>query len=185
MKIGIFGGAFDPIHNGHLIMAQSALEDLNLDKIIFVPSGNHVFKKNILAAKERIKMINSSIGDNEKFELSKIEINKKKSYTIDTLKKFKKIYPKDQLFFLAGSDILNYLKDWKQPEKIKNYAQVVIFNRPGYKYLKKFDILNAIFKNYFSFKISSSEIKEKVRNKKSIKYLVPKKIENFIIKYYK
>lgn len=180
MKIGIFGGAFDPIHNGHLIMAQSALDDLSLNQIIFIPSGNHVFKNDVLDAKNRIKMIDLAIKDNKKFVQSNIEINQEKSYTIDTLKKLVKIYPKDELYFLAGCDILNSIKNWKQPEKIKNYAKVVIFNRPGYK--KKSNILNATFKNYYSFKISSSEIKQKIKEKKSIKYLVPKEVENFIKK---
>src|SRR3989338_11463826 len=109
MKIGILGGTFNPIHIGHLILAEEAREKLGLDKIIFVPAylPPHKDNSDIAPAKYRYRMIELAIQKNSYFSLSDMEIKRNgRSYTIDTLKEFKKLYPEDELHFIIGSDLL-------------------------------------------------------------------------------
>ena len=124
MKIGIFGGSFDPIHLGHLIVAEYTKELMNLDKIIFIPVGNPSHRENSLSSWEhRLKMIELSIEDNPSFEVSKIEIlSNKKNYTYDTLIELKKNYPTDEIFEIIGEDFLRekLLKMYDEKFKIKS-----------------------------------------------------------------
>jgi len=135
MRIGILGGSFNPIHNGHLILAKEAKEKLELDKIIFVPTNlaPHKDNSNLAAAADRMEMIKLAIAGSRDLEVSDIEIKRGgRSYTIDTVKEFKKIYPGDELYFIIGSDLLNYLDDWKDLGEIIKKIKFVVATRPGY-----------------------------------------------------
>lgn len=128
--VGIFGGTFDPIHIGHLIIAEQALDSLKLEKIIFIPNGNPPHKSISYAQKDhRLKMIQLAIEDNRRFEVSDIEINKtEKSYTVDTISSMKKIV-QDEIFFIMGSDSLINIKSWYQYEKLLECCNFVILPR--------------------------------------------------------
>ncbi|WP_412031422.1 nicotinate-nucleotide adenylyltransferase [Metamycoplasma buccale] len=145
MKIAIFGGSFNPIHKGHILIAKEAIQKLNLDKLFFVPAYKSPFKKNVNYVSEvhRTNMINLVME--EKMYLSTFELNKKNiSYTIDTVKYFSQKFPNDELYLLIGSDNVNNLNKWKQIDIISKLAKIVIFER-GNKYqkinIKKFNCL--------------------------------------------
>ncbi|MBU4690313.1 nicotinate-nucleotide adenylyltransferase [Mycoplasma sp. ES3157-GEN-MYC] len=133
MKIGLFGGSFNPVHNGHIKIAKYAYEQLGLDKLIFIPAATNPFKKKQknVSAQDRIKMIELSIYDcPENFEISEYEIKKGGvSYTYQTIRYFAKKYESDELFFLIGSDCLPTLHKWEFIEEITKTAKFVVFKR--------------------------------------------------------
>jgi nicotinate-nucleotide adenylyltransferase len=184
-KLGIFGGTFDPIHLGHLILAEELKEELDLQKVIFVPSANPPHKENshLSEAKDRLMMTQIAIQDNSAFILSDLELKRKgKSYTIETINQFKELYPQAKLYLLLGSDVLEELHLWKEPEKIFEQIKVVIAKRPGFdridpqnSYVKKSQVISIDGLN-----ISSSRIRERVKSGKSVRYLLPPGVEEFI-----
>ncbi|HVP35612.1 MAG TPA: nicotinate-nucleotide adenylyltransferase [Terriglobales bacterium] len=184
-QLGILGGTFDPIHCGHLILAEQLKEKLKLQKVIFVPSANPPHKENnpISSAKDRLKMVKIAIRDNPDFLVSDLELKRGgKSYTIDTLTLFRKLYKESKLFFLLGSDAIDELPTWKKPEQIFRKVKVAIALRPRFDNL---DPENRFVKKSLvvpinGLDISSSQIREKVRKRKSLKYLVPMEVEKFI-----
>lgn len=193
MKIGIMGGTFDPIHNGHLIMAEYAKSHLKLDKIIFIPSGVHPFKdnKHITDSKKRIEMITLSIESNKDFQISTIEIDRKGiTYTIDTIKELKKEYIEDEIYFIIGTDIVFEIEKWKDFEKLKELCKFVLFYRIGKnKSEEKIEELETKYEIRFEkvqapiIEISSTEIRKRIKNNLSIKYLVNEEVEEYILKY--
>ena len=184
MKIALFGGCFNPIHYGHLILAETARGYFNLDRIIFIPAGNPPHKVFDLAkVKDRYQMVKLAIQNNKYFSLSAFELkNKDKSYTYKTISFYKQKYPKDELFFLLGSDTLLEIDTWKKGRKILEFCPFLVGVCPGFstKKIEK-EILEKV--NIFPFRgldISGKELREHIREGKSIKYFVPEKVEKYI-----
>lgn len=124
-RVGIMGGTFDPIHLGHLIMAENAYEAFELDEILFVPTGVSYLKSNVLDAKTRISMIGEAISDNPHFALSTIEVERDGySYSYETIKELQDANPNTDYFFIVGADSLMYMDKWKNPEQI--FAKVPV-----------------------------------------------------------
>ena len=179
------GGTFDPIHIGHLIIAEWILESLALKKIIFVPAALPPHKKDVKRTdkKDRLEMVKLSIRDNPKFELSDIEIKEDRvSFTVDTLREFSK--GDDEIYFIIGEDSLKELPTWKDPDEIVRLSTIVVARRPNqqnqsekYVYSDK-----VIFSDSPEISISSTQIRERVKGGKSIKYLVHPAVEEFILK---
>lgn len=183
--VGIFGGTFDPIHSGHLITAQSVLEIRNLKKIIFVPAFISPFKQNIKTteARHRLEMIRLSIKDKKYFDVSDFELkNKNISYTIDTLKYFKKKY--DALELLIGYDNIFEFAKWKDPRQIIKLAKLVVIKRSIEKKPRENDIYfkNAVFIDTPIIEISSTDIRRKIKENKPIDFLVSSEVKNYIYK---
>lgn len=134
MKIGIFGGAFNPIHYGHLRTAEDAADMLSLDRVLFIPSGKPAFKKPGLAdARHRYQMTKIAIDDNALFAISDIEIKTPgRSYSADTARKLKERHKDYNLYFIMGIDAFADLPDWKEPESLITLANIVVISRPGY-----------------------------------------------------
>jgi len=134
-RIGILGGTFNPIHIGHLAIAEWSYEKLKLDKVIFVPTylPPHKSSRGVIDAKTRYKMVELAIKDNPHFEISDFEIKKGgKSYSIDTVRYFSEKFNKDtKLYFIIGEDCLSTLHKWKEIEKLVSLASFVVVNRPG------------------------------------------------------
>ena len=181
MKIAILGGTFNPIHIGHLILAEEAREKLGLDKVIFVPTYLPPHKNNSDIAKpeHRYEMIKLAIQTNPYFSLSDVEIKRAgRSFTIDTIKQFKQNYPKDELYFIIGSDLLKYLDDWKDLKEVTKLVKFITVTRPGYP-------LNKIPAHITTLEIravdiSGYEIRKCLKDNRSFRYLVPGVVYNYI-----
>ena len=138
-RVGIYGGSFNPVHHGHLALAEYALSELNLDKVYFVPAFQNPLKKSERASPDdgvsrRIPALKKAIGRNPRFILSDIELKRKGlSYTVDTLRAFKKKLGKSaRLYFLAGADQIRHFSRWKSKEEILKLCRFVIATRPGH-----------------------------------------------------
>ncbi len=178
--IGIMGGTFDPIHIGHLITAQYVYEKRNLDKIIFIPAfiSPHKLKFKSSNSKYRLNMIKKAIKGIKHFDCSDFELkNKGISFTVDTLIHFKKTNPKIEL--IIGEDNYIVFDKWKDPEKIIELANLVVLRR-RIKNLRESKKFPALFLDSPIIEISSTEIRERVRKGKSIRFLVPKSVEEYI-----
>ncbi|MFC1675362.1 nicotinate-nucleotide adenylyltransferase [Candidatus Omnitrophota bacterium] len=181
MKIGLLGGTFNPIHIGHLILAEEAREKLGLDKVIFIPTylPPHKDNSDVASAGQRLEMIKLAIKGNSCFSVSDVEIKRGgRSYTIDTVKEFKSRFPDDQLYFITGSDLLKYLQEWKDLNDCIKLVSFVVATRPGYplenipSYIRTVAI-RAVYASGF-------EIRQAIRDKKSFRYLVPEKVFTYI-----
>ncbi len=184
MKIGIFGGSFNPIHKGHEAMAHFALKKLNLDKLIIIPVGIASHKKNnFLDAKLRLELCKKVFEDFENIEISNIEIKSSEtSYTYKTLQKIIELYGEEQEYYeIIGEDSIDYFEKWKNYKEILEKSKVVVFRRKNsnkeYKHLKH---KNIIYLESPYYNISSTEIRERIKNKKDLKDLVNEKIEEII-----
>ncbi len=181
--IGIYGGTFDPIHIGHLITARIVLEKRNLEKIIFVPCKISPFKQNEKPTddKHRIEMLKLSISNFPFFDYSDFEIKSAEiSYTINTLIELKKYYSDIEL--IIGYDNLLAFDKWKEPDKIMQLAKVVVMKRANQTQIaakhKYFD--RAILVDTPIIDISSTEIRERIKNNLTIDYLVPNAVKEYI-----
>jgi nicotinate-nucleotide adenylyltransferase len=187
MKIGIFGGTFNPPHIGHLILAERAVESLELDKIIFVPSfiSPHKTSKNIVSAEHRFKMLKLCIKGKKHFEVSNLEIKRGgTSYTCDTLNHFSEVFPNSKLFLLVGYDNFVNFHLWKNYKNIFNLSTVVVLKR-GIEAIKKTDKQkhennNIIFLDTPLLDISSSEVRERIEKGKPVEYYVLKPVIEYI-----
>jgi nicotinate-nucleotide adenylyltransferase len=181
-KIGILGGSFDPIHFGHLLMAQSAAESLKLDRVLFVPAFCSPFKVSykLPSSEKRLAMVKAAIKGNPVFSIYNGELKRGGvSYTIDTLKELKAIYPKAKFYLLMGADNLKTFHRWKEPAGILKLASLIILNRPGFDRLKSHRWPYQKV-NMPAVDISSSDIRQRLKLKKSIWYLTPKNVIRYI-----
>lgn len=193
MKIGLMGGTFNPIHMGHLIISEFLRITFPLDKVIFIPSGNPPHKNNDIAeSNHRMAMVNLATSQNPFFEVSSIELKRTgKSYTIDTIKEIKDIYPNDQLYFIIGSDSLLDLTSWKDFESLISKTNFLICGRPENTEESILNKIDELTKEYNSniiyikgplIEISSTLIRDRIKDQKSIKYLVTGEVEEYIYK---
>ena len=178
MKIGLFGGAFNPVHNGHMAIARAAIETAKLDKLIFIPTGNAPHKKETQTSRtDRYNMLLEAIRDEEKMSVSDYEINREEvNYSADTVEYFKGVYPNDELYFLVGDDSYNKFNSWYQPHRILENATLLVFPREGATITPP-----AIEISMDRVEVSSSEIREKIKLGKDCRNLLPKTVFNYII----
>lgn len=209
MSIGILGGTFNPIHYGHLRIAEEVRERFSLSKVIFIPSGIPPFKvreSELIDACHRAEMVRLAIRTNPFFEFSDIEIKREGiSYTVDTLEILKKEYPEEQIYFIAGADAMADLPKWHRPERILELAEIIVVTRPDFPLSRLQNLLvygidreeltrfiNGEIEEFrhrpFHFirtsaiSISGSLIRSFIKKQKSIKYLLPEEVEYYIIK---
>jgi nicotinate-nucleotide adenylyltransferase len=185
MNIGLFFGSFNPVHTGHLIIANYMIEFTEVEKVFFVVSPQNPFKIHDFLEDERkrLEMVRLAIADNESMEALDIEFKlSKPSFTIHTLNHLKKLYPHDRFIIIMGSDNLAGLYKWKGYEEIINEYSLFVYHREGYdnqqlKMHPNVRVFDAPVLN-----ISATYIREVLSNKKSIRYLVPPEVEKFILK---
>ncbi|GAB6138363.1 nicotinate-nucleotide adenylyltransferase [Halanaerobaculum tunisiense] len=192
LAIGIMGGTFDPIHNGHLVTAECAAYQYNLDEVIFVPSANppHKTEQQITKAEDRFRMVTLATMSNSKFKVSRIEIEREGlSYTIDTVWEFKRRYPQAEIYFITGADAILEIFTWKNPEELLEEAQFIAASRPGYSLSQ---LGQEIYDSYRDsihllkipgLAISSTDIRQRVKSNRPIKYQLPEEIEYYINKH--
>lgn len=190
-KYGIMGGTFNPIHLAHLYIAYEAKEQLNLDKVIFMPAGNPPHKKDtIIDAKFRYEMVRKAIEGYERFEINSYEIEKNGySYTYETLQYLKKQDDNVEVFFIAGADSLMAIEKWRNTDLVLNNCTFVAFNRGEYnksileeqkhKLEKKYDAKIVIL-NVTDIDISSSMIRERIANGKRVDFFLPEEVKKYI-----
>lgn len=189
-RIGILGGTFNPIHYGHLMIGEYLREDLDLDKVLFVPTGNPPHKISDIDAVDRYKMVEIATKDNKFFEVSDIETKRREiSYSVDTVKALKALHPA-KYYFLIGSDTLFQLKTWKKLEDLSREVEFVVALRPKYleenKIKSELNLLKKIFNTDIKiihsplYQVSSTELRERIRKRKSVKYLLPDTVIKYI-----
>ncbi|MDW5300556.1 MAG: nicotinate-nucleotide adenylyltransferase [Sedimentibacter sp.] len=192
-KVGIMGGTFDPIHLGHLVIANEVLNIFKLDEIIFIPSGNPPHKNGTKASsQDRYLMATLATLSNNKFTVSDIEIkNPEKSYTLNTIAELINIYTDTEFYFITGADAIINLPNWREPEKLLKLCKFIAVSRPGISKEIVEENIAAIEKNFNGniellqapmLQISSTDIRNRFKNGKSAKYLLPESVEQYIIK---
>ncbi len=190
-KTGIMGGTFNPIHNGHLLLAETAREVLQLDQVLFMPSGNSYMKDSasIASKKDRIQMTALAIEGNPYFKLSTMETDREgDTYTCDTLSELKKLLPEHELYFILGADSLFTIDRWKNPEMIMKNCILTAAVRNGA--LEDIQAKANRLKESFcariqllperNIDISSTEIRNRIRLGQSVKYMLPDKVLQYI-----
>ncbi len=195
-KVGIMGGTFDPIHFGHLMIAENAREQFGLEKVLFVPTGHspHKQEQDVTSAFHRCRMVSLAIADNPGFLLDRIEVDfKDVSYTYRTLEKIKEYYKNTELFFVLGADSLFDFESWKEPEAILENCSVLAAYRKHQqqeKFFQQIDVLNEKYPEKFfplntpSLEVSSQDIRNRLHYGRTIRYLVPKEVEQYIRAYH-
>ena len=193
------GGTFNPVHHGHLVTAQEALNQFYLDEVIFIPTGDppHKIEDQLADAEDRYLMTVIATSSNSSFFVSRIEIDRKgKSYTIDTVKGLRKIYGIDaELFFITGADAILEILSWKDTNEIVTLAKFIAATRPGYDLSKLKDLRATLFSSEKksidrifimeipALAISSTNIRERIKDHRPIDYLVPEGVSNYIHKH--
>lgn len=193
MRIGLYGGTFDPIHTGHLIVIENAINYMNLDKVIILPSSNppHKKHKKKTATNIRVEMVAEAIKDNDRIILSTYEsTDQTVRYTHETIGYFKKYFPEDEIFYILGEDSFLTIDTWRNYEDILD-ENIIVFTRSNIdsesELVKKVEIIkkdnpNIFLINNLNINISSTLIRGLVKDKKSIKYLVSDEVKYIIEK---
>lgn len=192
-RIGIMGGTFDPIHVGHLVTADFVMQQLNLEKVVFIPAGipPHKVQANMASAKDRYNMTVLATSDNPSFTVSDIEIRRKGiSYTIDTLKEMNERYFNAELYFIVGTDAVAEIPSWEKASGLLEYCCFVAATRPGFasSVEKSIEFFGERARDKIirldtpELEISSTDIRNRVRQKRSFKYIVPASVELYIKK---
>ncbi len=194
MRLGIYGGSFDPIHYGHLILAENCREQANLDQIWFLPSSIAPHKRDgaTLSDRQRVELVELAISGHDAFICSDNELKRGGiSYTVDTLTEVCEQHPNHELFLLMGADSLYQFETWREPEKICALAIPLVVNRPGNdkvnldvfaRYVDE-ERLALILDHAISsplIEISSSDIRARVAASQTIRYLLPRAVEKYI-----
>jgi len=195
ITLGIMGGTFDPIHLGHLITAEEARQQFKLDYVIFVPAGSppHKGQKYVTPAEHRYLMTMLAVVDNPYFTVSRLEIdNEQPSYTIDTVRRFFQIYKQGlKLYFITGADAILDIKTWKDYEELLESCYFIAATRPGYPLQKLKNVFGPSFPEITkkihlleipAMAISSTYIRQRIAQGKTIKYLTPEPVEQYIYK---
>ncbi len=169
MKIGIFGGCFNPPHNMHKEIARNLIEQKYLDKVIYVPTGNCYKKKELITAEDRYQMLKIMTHDDPNLLVDNVEMKKDLIYTYQTLDYFKEKFKEDEIYFICGSDNLKEITTWKNYQYILDHYQLLIIKRENNDIISKFE--NVIEVNIPSSKISSTMIRKRIKNNQVEKYL--------------
>ena len=184
MRIGVFGGTFDPPHVGHLLMATDAREALKLDRLIFIPAGAHPFKVDtppVASGQDRLEMVRLAVADDANYVVDDAEINRKGlSFTVETLEQLSGRHPAAELFLLLGEDVLAGFEQWRNPARIRELATLAAVRRAGAGSVVEPIVPGVLTVSTRRVDVSSTEIRERRRAGKSIKGFVPESVERFI-----
>ncbi len=191
-KIGIMGGTFNPIHMGHLALAECALDEKGLDEIWMIPTGCSYMKQSmdVVPGEERFKMAELAVADNRRIKCLDIEVKRPGyTYSYETLEQLREEYPDCEFYFIFGADCLFAIEKWKHPERIFNSCTIIAAVRNGAsvsemeqkiaELKEKFDA-RITFLPFLNLEISSTDLRERIRLGKSVKYLVPDAVIDYI-----
>lgn len=186
MKIGIFGGSFNPPHKMHLNMALELLDKGYIDKVIYIPTGSkYVYKNNLLPNKNRFEMLKLMVKDDERFMVSDFELKDRCVYTYETLDYFRSVYPNDEIYFVCGADNLSYVDKWKNGLELLENNKFLVVKRDGEdtdtlleKFCKYKD--NIVISDVKPFDLSSTKIRERLKNNEDVLEYLDKDVLNYI-----
>ncbi|MCR4692209.1 MAG: nicotinate-nucleotide adenylyltransferase [Lachnospiraceae bacterium] len=194
-KVGIMGGSFNPIHTGHLFMAQRAMEDFCLDEVVFIPTGLQWMKKDdpdVLEGSIRLALTKEAVSDNPKFSVSDIEILRQgPTYTCETFAQLHESEPETEWFYIVGADTLANMEKWKNPELVFSGAVILCAVRSGTEKEALLDLIGRLSEKFTAdirfldlprMDISSTDIRRRIKEGKSIRYMVPEKVRERIEK---
>ncbi len=179
-RIGILGGTFDPPHLGHLMIANEVLDTQSLDEIWFMPNQEppHKKKLNVIRDNDRLKLLELAISDHPHFKVEPIELERKgPSYTFDTMKLLKELHPNHQFYFIIGADMIEYLAKWRNIDQLIEIVQFIGVQRPLYGTESSYPFL---YVDVPEIGVSSSLIRSRIREGKTIRYLVPESVRKYI-----
>jgi nicotinate-nucleotide adenylyltransferase len=194
MRVGLFGGTFDPVHYGHLLLAESCREQCRLDRVVFVPAGKppHKRDRELTPGDARVEMLQLALSGCEAFEVSRFEVDRAEvSYTIQTLRRFHQQSPEAELSLLVGADMLHDLPQWREAEAICGMAVVVAVERGGVR-PPEFGVLDpvasaeriALFQSRRvvmpALDLSSSDLRRRAAEGQSLRFLTPRAVEEYI-----
>ena len=193
-RLGIMGGTFDPIHNGHLVAAEQAFDDLGLDLVVFMPAGRPAFKQDqrVTSGEERFAMTLLATADNPHFVASRFEIDREGvTYTADTLRLLRELYPDNvEFYFITGADAITEIVSWRDAADIARLAHLVAATRPGYDLDRAWDAIAAsglefdvTYLSVPALAISSSYLRERVEAGQSLRYLTPDQVTGYLHKH--
>ncbi|MGY3765315.1 nicotinate-nucleotide adenylyltransferase [Vagococcus vulneris] len=181
-SVGLLGGGFNPVHHGHLVIADQVSEQLHLDEFYLMPSFHspHIDEKKVIDASHRVAMLDLAIEDNPTLKLELCEIDRQgKSYTYDTIKQLTEENPEVSYYFIIGGDMVDYLPKWYRIDELVSMVQFVGVNRSGYNIESNYPI---IWVDVPLLDISSSMIRKKINQNGSIRYFTPDKVLDYIEK---
>lgn len=192
MRVGILGGTFDPVHRGHLHIAMAALREAGLDQVLFLPTGDPPHKAPRACGEDRLQMLKLATANEARFKVSDMELRRPgPSYTIDTLREYKALYPADEIFYIIGADTLFQLRGWRSPDQVAALCEMLVFPRPGFEpsALKKEQALLSELYRLQSrliqspcLELSSSHVRQAVKKGEALIALVPPAVEAYILK---
>jgi nicotinate-nucleotide adenylyltransferase len=190
MKVALFGGSFNPIHLAHLIIAERVGDSLTLDRVLFMPCAVPALKSGneLATGMHRLEMVRQAIAGNERFEVSDIELQRGgKSYTVETLAALKEQFmlQRSDLFLIIGGDNLQEFQAWRDPEEINRLCRIVVADRPGASYAGRVPgyVSDLIVIDTPLMYFSSTDIRSRIRESRSIRYLVPEAVERYIVRH--
>lgn len=193
-RLGIMGGTFDPIHNGHLVAAEQAFHDLSLDVVVFMPAGRPAFKldKQVTSGEDRYAMTLLATADNPHFLASRFEIDRGGvTYTADTLRLLREVYPDNvEFYFITGADAIADIVSWHHADEIARTAHLVAATRPGYNLDHAMDAITAsgidfdvTYLSVPALAISSSYLRQRVADGEGLRYLTPDAVTGYLHKH--
>lgn len=191
MRLGIYGGAFDPVHLGHLLLAEQAREQCQLDEVWFVPTRRPPHKDfELTEGWRRVEMLKFALAGHRQFLVKTLELDRSEtSWTVDTLSQVQQQNPDASLFFLMGADSLHDLPTWREPERIARMVTIVAVNRgtqPCEEYLQGLApsiVPRVRFVTMPGVALSATSIRERVKHRQSIRFMVPRAVEEYILQH--
>lgn len=182
LKLGVFGGTFDPPHLGHLVAASDACDALGLDRVVWIPSASHPFKRGSVRTGPtlRLEMVRAAIAGDPRFEADDLEMRREgPSYTVDTLRELRARHPGAELFLLIGADNLADLPKWREPDEVARLARLAVVSREG-EAVPPHAGVEAAEVSVTRVDVSSTEVRRRVAAGRSIRYLVPEPVREMI-----
>jgi nicotinate-nucleotide adenylyltransferase len=191
VKVGIFGGTFDPVHQGHMVIAEQVMGELNLDRVVFVPAGipPHKEASSVRAsAEDRFDMVAAAVEGNQRFGVDRVEIDAgRPMHSVETVRILKGRAPDGEWFFITGADEVSNLLAWKDPDRLLEEVVMIAATRPGYD-LSRLDHLEAGLRNFDRIfpvectrvDVSATGIRRRILQRKSVRYLVPEGVYQII-----
>ncbi|MEZ5275147.1 MAG: nicotinate-nucleotide adenylyltransferase [Opitutaceae bacterium] len=184
-KIGLMGGSFDPVHLGHLIAAQDAMEAVGLDRVLFIPAARSPLKDRspVASDKDRLALLERALEGESRFGLSTLEYDRGGiSFTIDTVEELRRLLPETRFYWIIGADQAASLKDWHRVDDLVRQLEFIILARPGFVWdsggMPEGTRFHAVQAHTFS--VSSSEVRERIREGRSVRFLLPEGVATLI-----